>query len=76
MEPFDRDANLLRILRVRPQESNPHALQLLITHCTAPIVILGRLCIQKITDPHLYGLTVTLYEIVQFMKSGAEWIAK
>jgi len=40
-----RDANLLRILGVRPQESNPYALHLLVTHCTAPIVILGRLCI-------------------------------
>jgi len=38
---ISRDANLLRILGVRPQESNPHALHLLITHCTAPIVILG-----------------------------------
>jgi len=50
-----RDANLLRILGVRPQDSNPHALHLLITHCTAPIVILGRLCIQIITDPYSYA---------------------
>jgi len=41
------DANLLRILGARLQESNLHALHLLITHCTAPIVILGRLCIEK-----------------------------
>jgi len=58
--PYSRDANLLRILGVRPQESNPHALHLLIAHCTAPIVILGRLCIQKITDPYSYGLTVCI----------------
>jgi len=55
-----RDANLLRILGVRPQDSNPHALHLPITHYTAPIVILGRLCIQKITDPYSYGLTVCI----------------
>jgi len=36
-----------------------HALHLLITHCTPPVVILGRLCIQK-TKPYSYGLTVCI----------------
>jgi len=53
---FCRDATLLRVL-VKPQESNLHALHILVT---APIVILGRLCMQKIIDPDSYGLTVCI----------------